>query len=116
VAFSPDGRRLGTCSDDGTVRVWDVPSGACQKVYPGLGDVGAATAGVAQFPWLAWTHDLETVIEAADSGQPVAWFPTALRRIAALPGGRAWAGTTGSYLCLFTLEGGAQSVPGRPPP
>jgi WD40 repeat protein len=30
AAFSPDSRRLATCSKDGTIRLWEIGSGACQ--------------------------------------------------------------------------------------
>ena len=29
IAFSPDGKLLGTCSEDGTVRVWDTTDATC---------------------------------------------------------------------------------------
>jgi WD40 repeat protein len=35
IAFSPDGRRLATGSDDRLVRVWDADSGACLKKFEG---------------------------------------------------------------------------------
>ena len=35
IAFSPDGRRLATGSDDRLVRVWDAVSGACLQTFEG---------------------------------------------------------------------------------
>ncbi|AMV29388.1 WD domain, G-beta repeat [Gemmata sp. SH-PL17] len=33
IAFSPDGRRLASCSTDGTVRIWDLVTGAGDVLY-----------------------------------------------------------------------------------
>ena len=32
AAFSPDSRLLATCSRDSTIRLWQVPSGACREL------------------------------------------------------------------------------------
>jgi WD40 repeat protein len=42
VTFSPDSRRLATCSDDRTVRVWQIDSGACQLLRGHTDEVFAA--------------------------------------------------------------------------
>ncbi len=44
VAFSPDGSRLASGGDDGTVRVWDVGSGAEIRVLEGHGDSVSSVA------------------------------------------------------------------------
>ena len=39
VCFSPDGRRLASGSNDETVRLWDVETGACVRTLEGHGFV-----------------------------------------------------------------------------
>jgi len=62
----------------------------------------AITAGL---PFRVLTRGLETVIEEAATGRPVAWFPYALKHIATHPSGLLWAGAAGSHLYLLRLEG-----------
>jgi WD40 repeat protein len=105
VAFSPTGDRIVSESFDHTVRVWDAASGQCLEVIQGSGDVQAIAAGSQRFPLRALARGLDTVIERADSGKPVAWFPVNLNAIVTHPSDRIWAGSAGNYLCLITLEG-----------
>jgi WD40 repeat protein len=75
AAFSPDSRRLATCSQDSTVRLWEMGNGACQVLSGHTNEVFAvafhpdgkrlATAGRDGAIWL-W--DLER-------GEPVARLP-----------------------------------------
>jgi len=46
-----------------------------------------------------------TVIERADRGQPVAWFPAAVHHVTTHPSGRTWAGAVANHLYIITLEG-----------
>ena len=106
VAFSAGGDRIVSESSDQTVRVWDARSGQCLEVIPSSGDAWAIATGSRGFPLRVLPRGLETVVERADSGKSVAWFPENLKSIATHPSGRTWAGAVASYLCLFTLECG----------
>jgi WD40 repeat protein len=104
VVFSPDGDRIVSGSWDKTVRIWAPRSSACLEVIQGSGDVRAIAAGSQVFPLRALARGLETVVERADSGKPVASFPVSLDEIVTHPSGRIWAGVVGNYLCLITLD------------
>jgi len=106
VSYSPDGARIASGSSDQAVRVWDARSGAELEVIQGSGDVRAIAAGSQAFPLQALDRGPETVVERADSGELVAWFPVCLNKIVTHPSGRTWAGAAANYLCLITLEGG----------
>jgi WD40 repeat protein len=113
LSFSPDGRRIvsGEALRSKTVRVWDIASGKCLDERRGRGDVYAIAAGASIFPLRALGRDLETVIEDARTGEPVAWFPVTPDDIASLPDGRTWTmwADFGSHLNIITMEGAGDS-------
>ena len=94
VTFSAGGDRIVSESSDQTVRVWDARSGQCLEVIPSSGDAWAIATGSRGFPLRVLPRGLETVVERADSGKSVAWFPENVKSIATHPSGslcdRAW--------------------------
>jgi WD40 repeat protein len=107
VAFSADGALVLTQSE-GKVQAWDPRSGACVRTFEGAGDLKAIASGA---PWPAFVRGPEVVVESADTGEAVAWLPSALglvpgRGLVTHPAGRTWAGAAGPHLYLFTLEAG----------
>jgi WD40 repeat protein len=113
VLYSRDGTTIVSESEDNTVRVWDAASGACLRVLQGQGGAWDV-AGVPRCPWRAVPQSLDTVIQDAASGLPVAWLPSRLTTVCGCLSGRSWAGGSDRYLGLFTLEGAPPS-PGRGP-
>ena len=89
VHYSPDGTRIVSGSYDKTVRVWDAATGKCLQIIRGEGDVAAIAAGAQDFRWRALARDMQTVVEEAATGRPVAWLPEELRQITTHPG--SWA-------------------------
>ncbi|KPA36057.1 nwd1 protein [Fusarium langsethiae] len=77
VAFSADGQRLASGSDDKTVKMWDTATGACMQTLEGHGDLVSSVAFSADGQRLASGSDDKTV--------------------------KIWDAATGA--CLHTLEG-----------
>jgi WD40 repeat protein len=74
VAYSPNGDRVATGCEDGTIRVWDTTTGDLRNVFVGHrpGELGVAWSSDSRF--LASTggaHDYSGIIRDADSGQVI---------------------------------------------
>ncbi|KAJ6439024.1 Vegetative incompatibility protein HET-E-1 [Purpureocillium lavendulum] len=61
VAFSSDGLRLASTSDDGTVKIWDATTGHCRETFRGYGDEVHSVAFSSNGLRLASTSDDGTV-------------------------------------------------------
>ena len=87
-----------------TVREWDAETGQFLRVIEGGGDAASSSPEPPRSPWRAVARGLETVVEPAEGGAPVAWLPVSLEYVTSHLDGRVWAGASGSHVYIVRLE------------
>ena len=69
---------------------------------------------ISDLPLRTESEGQETLVERAECGQPVAFFPISLEYITSDPNGRTWAGSSANHVYIITLEGDPSAPPAEP--
>jgi WD40 repeat protein len=80
IAYSPDGTRFATASQDGTAKVWEASSGKEIFTFNVLADGGVN--------WLVFSNDGKRIASASGDGQAQVWDATTGRKLLTLSGHR----------------------------
>jgi WD40 repeat protein len=95
LAYRPDGRRLATACEDGTIRLWDPADGRLMAEWAGhRGRVLALAISPDGRLVASGGDDRLATLWEANTGRPIRRLPGHLHRIAAVsfrPDGRSWA-------------------------
>ncbi|KAJ5640336.1 uncharacterized protein N7484_008198 [Penicillium longicatenatum] len=77
IAWSQDGRRLASGSDDNTVRIWDPATGQCASILEGHGDSVNS---------IAWSQDGRRLASGSDDNTVRIWDPATGQCVSTLGG------------------------------